>query len=327
MQHARIPAAFAVGLAVVAACCGISQAQDYPTRPIRFIVPYTPGGTVDVIARALAQTMGDTWGQQIIVDNRPGAGGNLGTEAAAKSAPDGYTLLFSTSTPLTTNLALYKSIRYQTERDFDGVTLIGESAVFVVANPKLPVKSIADVIALAKAKPDTLSIGTSGHGTVGHFLTTRLNQIEGVKIAHVPHRGGVPAVTAVLAGDVQLAIVDTTAALPLIREGQVRAIGVSSKKRSSSINTVPSLAESGVPNLEMVVWVAFMAPKGTPQPILAKLNAEVQKNLKDAKFLSLLARLGVEPVENVGLAKFNAFISQEIPRWRQIVKESGMKLQ
>ena len=136
-----------------------------------------------------------------------------------------------------------------------------------------------------------------------------------------------PAVTAVLAGDVPLAIVDTTAALPLMRDGKVRAIGVSSMKRSSSIDTVPALAESGIPNLELVVWVAFMAPKGTPQSILAKLNAEVQSNLKEAKFRSLLARLGVEPVENVGLAKFNTFIAQEIPRWQQIVKESGMELQ
>jgi tripartite-type tricarboxylate transporter receptor subunit TctC len=327
MQYARTQGAFAAGLAVVVACCGYSKAQEYPARPIRFVVPYTPGGTVDVIARALAQTIGDTLGQQIIVDNRPGAGGNLGTEAVAKSAPDGYTLLLSTSTPLTTNLALYKSVRYQTERDLAGITLIGESAVFVVANLKLPVKSITDIIALAKAKPDTLSIGTAGHGTLGHFLTTRLNQIEGVKIAHVPHRGGVPAVTAVLAGDVPLAIVDTTAALPLISDGQVRAIGVSSMKRSSSMDTVPALAESGLSDLTMVVWVAFMAPNGTPQPILGKLNSEVQRNLKEAKFQSLLARLGVEPVENVGLAKFNEFIGQEIPRWRQIVKESGMELQ
>ena len=327
MHHVRILAALAVASAVIPSCFGSSNAQEYPTRPIRFVVPYTPGGTVDVIARALAQAMGDALGQQIIVDNRPGAAGNLGTEAVAKSAPDGYTLLLSTNTPLTTNLALYKSVRYQTERDFDGITLIGESAVFVVAGLNLPVKSIADVIALAKAKPDTLSIGTAGHGTLGHFLTTRLNQIEGVKIAHVPHRGGVPAVTAVLAGDVPLAIVDTTAALPLIRDGKVRPIGVSSLKRSSSINTVPALAESGPANLTMVVWVAFMAPKRTPLPILAKLNDEVQRNLKDAKFRSLLARLGVEPVEDIGLAKFNEFIGQEIPRWRQIVKELGMDLQ
>jgi tripartite-type tricarboxylate transporter receptor subunit TctC len=327
MQYARLPVAFAVGFAAVLSCFTSARAQDYPTRPIRFVVPYTPGGTVDVIARALSQTMGDAFGQQIIVDNRPGAGGNIGTEAVAKAAPDGYTVLFSTSTPLTTNLALYKSIRYQTEKDLDGITLIGESAVFVVANLKLPVKTIADVVALAKAKPDSLSIGTSGHGTLGHFLTTRLNQIPGVKVAHVPHRGGVPAVTAVLAGDVQLAIVDTTAALPLIRDGKVRPIGVSSKKRSSSMDTVPSLSESGIPNLEIAVWVASMAPKGTPQPILEKLNAEMQRNLKDAKFRGLLARLGVEPVENMGLAKFNAFISEEIPRWRQIVKEANLELQ
>jgi tripartite-type tricarboxylate transporter receptor subunit TctC len=324
----RIAQLLAVGaLAVAAALPGLVQAQDYPNRPIRVVVPYTPGGTVDVIARMLGQNFAEAWGQQAVVDNRPGAGGNLGTEAVAKSAPDGYTLLMSTSTPLTTNLALYKSLRYDTLRDFDAVTMMGESAVFVVGSPRLQATSMAEVIALAKGKPDALSIGTAGHGTLGHFLTTRFNRLDGVKFTHVPYRGGVPAVTAVMADEVPLAIVDTTAALPLIKEGHVRAIAVSSKQRSSSLPNVPTLAESGFPNLSMVVWIAMMSPKGTPQPVLVKLNDGVQANLKTPKFREFLLQLGVEPVDGLGLGKFTAFIVEEIPRWRQIVEESGLETQ
>jgi len=319
----------AVTSALIALLIGAapSLALDYPTRPVRIIVPYTPAGAVDLLARTLGPRLTEAWGQQIVVDNRPGAGGNLGTEAVAKSPPDGYTLLLSTSTPLTTNVALYKSLRYDPERDLDALTLLAESAVFVVANKDLPVKTIADVIALAKQRSSPLLVGSSGHGTLGHFLTTQISKRAGVDLSHVPYRGGVPAVTAAMTGEVQLAIIDTVAALPFIGDGRVKGIAASGAKRSSGAPDIPTLSESGIPGLAMVVWIAAMAPKGTPQDILEKVNTEIQRSLQNEQFRAGMTRLGLEPVNGMGLRKFADYVREEIPRWRKIVEESGLELQ
>jgi tripartite-type tricarboxylate transporter receptor subunit TctC len=318
-----------IGLALVNAlvCTAPVCALDYPTRPVRIVVPYTPAGAVDLLARTLGPRLTDAWGQQIVVDNRPGAGGNLGTEAVAKSPADGYTLLLSTSTPLTTNVALYKSLRYDPERDLDTVTLLAESSVFLVANKELPVKTVADVIALAKQRTSPLLVGSSGHGTLGHFLTTQISKRAGVNLSHVPYRGGVPAVTAAMTGEVQLAIVDTVAALPFIADGRVKGVAASGSKRSSGAPDIPTLSESGVPGLAMVVWIAAMAPKGTPTDILNKIDGEIQRALQNEQFRQAMTRLGLEPVKDMGPRKLADYLRQEIPRWRKIVEESGLELQ
>jgi tripartite-type tricarboxylate transporter receptor subunit TctC len=303
---------------------GCSDALDYPTRPIRIVVPYTPAGTIDTLARTLAPRLTEAWGQQIVVENRPGAGGNIGTEVVAKSPPDGYTLMLSTSAPLTTNVKLYKSLRYDPERDLDAVTMLGDSSVFVVANNDLPVKTIADVVALAKEKP--LLAGSSGHGTLGHFLTTQINKQAGVNISHVPFRGGIASITAAMTGEIQLAVADPVSALPFINDGRVKGIAVSSAKRSTSAPQIPTLSESGIPGLVMVVWIGCMAPKGTPKEILEKINAELQRSLQDEQFRVILPRLGLDPVPGMGLQKFAGHLHEEIPRWRKIVEESGLEL-
>jgi tripartite-type tricarboxylate transporter receptor subunit TctC len=320
---ALLAATFVVALAGAAPSC----AQDYPTRPIRIVVPYTPAGAVDLLARTLGPRLTEAWGQQVVVDNRPGAGGNLGTEAVAKSPPDGYTLLLSTGAPLTTNVALYKSLRYDPERDLDAITLLAESAVLVVANKDLPVGTIADVITLARQRPAPLLIGSSGHGTLGHFLTTQIAKRAGTSLSHVPYRGGVPAVTAAMTGEVQLAIVDTVAALPFVGDGRVKGIAVSGSRRASGAPDIPTLSESGVPGLAMVVWIAMMAPKGTPQEIQVKLNAEIQRSLRDEPFRAAMLRLGLEPVTDMALQRLAGYLREEIPRWRGIVEESGLELQ
>jgi tripartite-type tricarboxylate transporter receptor subunit TctC len=317
----------ALGFAFVLASSSLCRAQDYPNRPIRIVVPYTAGGTVDILARTLGQILTDTLGWQFVIDNRPGAGGNLGTDLVAKSAPDGYTLLFSTSTPLTTNLALYKSVRYSTERDFDPVILFGDSSVFVVAKPSLPAQNIADVIALAKQNSASVSIGSSGYGTLGHFLAIGLNAKANGKIVHVPYRGGVPAITAVAAGDIPLAIVDSAAALPFVKNGTVRALATSGRNRSPTAPDLMTMAESDMPDLTMVVWIACMAPKGTPPEILRKLYSGMQDALKTAPIRESMGRLGLDTIADVGLEKFADFIRQEIPRWRQIVQESGLQVE
>ena len=186
---------------------------------------------------------------------------------------------------------------------------------------------MAELIEAAKAKPGEISVGTAGHGTLGHFLVTRLNRIPGVKVTHVPYRGGVPAATAAMAGEVPLAIIDSVAALPFITDNRVRALAYSSSKRSSSAPDVPSMADAGLADIAMTVWIACVAPKGTPPEILEKLNAEVQRNLRDPEFRAVMVRLGLDPVEDMGLARFGAFIKQEIPRWRQIVVEFGLEIQ
>jgi len=317
----------ALGLGLVLASFGIARAEDYPTRPIRIIVPYTAGGTVDILARTLSQKITDTLGWQFVIDNRPGAGGNIGTEVVARSAPDGYTLLFSTSTPLTTNLTLYKSIRYNTEKDLDSLVLLADSSVFVVATPSFPAKTVADVIRIAKEKPNTVSVGSSGFGTLGHFLATRLNKLADGNVAHVPYRGGVPAMTAAAAGDIPLAIVDSTAALPFVKAGTVRGIAVSGRKRMASAPDLPSMPESGFPDLTMEVWVASMAPKGTPPDVMKKLYNAMQDAMKTAPIREAMAKQGLDPIDDMGLEKFGEFISREIPRWRQIVQESGLQVE
>ncbi len=322
----RLAAGLLVGLGVLSPNAGWAQAETYPNRAIKIIVPYTPGGTVDVLARALGQRLTDAWGQAVVIENRPGAGGNLGTEMAAKSPADGYTLLMATNSPLTTNLALYKSVRYDTLRDFDGVTLFAETAVFFVTHPSSPTRSVAEVIELAKKEPKGISIASSGFGTLGHFLTSSLSSVANNKITHVPYRGGAPAVTAVMAGEIPYAIVDTGAATPLLNDKRVLGLAVSGTRPSVRFPDIPPFANTKMPNGSMTAWIPAMAPKGTPKPILEKLNGEIQKIMKDPAFRESMLKLGLVPIEGVGTDKLDEFVRQEVPRWKEIVANSGLEM-
>jgi len=301
-------------------------AAAYPERPITIVVPYTPGGTVDLLARALGREMTKTWGVQIIVDNRPGAGGSAGTEVVAKAKPDGYTLLLSTNSPLTTNVALYPSLGYDPIKDFEPIVLAGENSVMLVANKDLPVSTVADVIKLAKAKPGSLSAGTSGNGATTHLSLAEFNKRAGVDIVHVPYKGGVPSLTGAVSGEVQLTFSDVVPAIPLVRDGRLKAVASTGTRRAGIAPNIPTMAESGLPGFNIVAWVPLMAPKGTPPDIIAKLNKETNRILSDAAFRKEVMALGIDLLGGTP-QELATFLASELPRWKQIVIDANVKIE
>ena len=248
---------------------------EYPDHAIQIVVPYTPGGTVDLLARALGPRLTAAWAQPVVILNRPGAGGSVGAELAAKSAPDGYTLFISTNSPLTTNLALYPSLGYEPLRDFEPVILAGENSLVLAANPKLPVKSANDLIELAKRRPGELNAATSGNGSTGHLSLATFNKQAGVSITHVPYRGGIPSLTAAIAGEVELVFSDIVPAVPQIRDNRLTALGLTGLRRAQIAPDILTLDESGLPGFSITAWIGVVAPKGTPKDIVQKLNLEI----------------------------------------------------
>jgi tripartite-type tricarboxylate transporter receptor subunit TctC len=299
---------------------------EYPDRPIQIIVPYTPGGTVDILARALGARLTAAWGQPVVVLNRPGAGGSIGAEAAAKSAPDGYTLFLSTNSPLTTNLALYPSLGYDPIRDFEPIIVGGENSLVLAANPKLPVKNVADLIALAKSRPGVLNAATSGNGSTAHLSLATFNKMAGVSITHVPYRGGAPSLTAAVAGEVELVFSDIVPAAPLLHDNRLNGLGMTGLRRAAVAPEIPTLDESGLKGFSITAWVGLVAPKGTPADIVQKLNLEVGRTLRDPEFVSQLAKLGIDPLGSTP-EEFAAFLRAEIPRWKQMVQDAGAKVE
>jgi tripartite-type tricarboxylate transporter receptor subunit TctC len=311
--------------ALLIAATGPSCA-DYPDRTITIVVPYTPGGTVDLLARSLGQRLTAAWGQPVVIFNRPGAGGSLGAGQVAKSAPDGYTLLLSTNSPLTTNLALYSSLGYDPLRDFEPVIVAGENSLVLAANPKLPVKSVGELIALAKSKPGELTAATSGNGSTAHLSLAAFNKQAGVSIMHVPYRGGVPSLTAAVAGEVNLVFSDIVPAAPLVQDRRLTALAMTGLRRARVAPDIPTLSESGLPGFSITAWVGLVAPKGTPPEIVRKLNAEVLRTVKDADFARQIATMGIDPLGNTP-EEFAAFLREEIPRWKQIAQDAGAKVE
>jgi tripartite-type tricarboxylate transporter receptor subunit TctC len=299
---------------------------EYPDHGIQIVVPYTPGGTVDLLARALGPRLTAAWGQPVIILNRPGAGGSVGAEFAAKSAPDGYTLFISTNSPLTTNLALYPSLGYEPLRDFEPVILAGENSLVLAANPKLPVKSAKDLIELAKRKPGELNAATSGNGSTGHLSLASFNKQAGVSITHVPYRGGVPSLTAAIAGEVQLVFSDIVPAVPQIRDNRLTALGLTGLRRAQIAPDIPTLDESGLPGFSITAWIGVVAPKGAPKDIVQKLNLEIGRALEDSEFTRQISTMGIDPLGSTP-DEFAAFLRKEIPRWKQAVQDADVKVE
>ena len=306
---------------------GSSAAQaDYPDRPIRIIVPYTPGGTIDVVARMIGPRLTAAWGQPVVIDNRPGAGGNIGADAVAKAPPDGYTLFLATNAPLTINVAAYQNIRYDPLRDFVPITVAGENPIMLVAHPSLPASSVRELIALAKAKPGDLAAGTSGLGTTAHLSLAQFNKLAGVDVRHIPYRGGVPSLTAAVAGEVPLAFSDNVPAMPLVRDGRLKALASTGQRRSGISPDVPTMVEAGLPGFDIVATSWFAAPGGTPMDIVRKLNREVLRALNDPEFRDKLRTMGLDPL-GFTPEEAAAFLRSELPRWKSIVTEAGVKLE
>ena len=317
---------FRIVLAAFLVAVSTPLLAEYPDHTIQIVVPYTPGGTVDLLARVLGPRLTAAWGQPVVILNRPGAGGSVGAEVVAKSAPDGYTLFISTNSPLTTNLALYPSLGYEPLRDFEPIILAGENSLVLAANPKLPVKTVKDLIALAKSKPGELNAGTSGNGSTAHLSLATFNKQAGVSITHVPYRGGVPSLTAAIAGEVQLVFSDILPVVPQIRDNRLNALGLTALRRASIAPDIPTLDESGLPGFSVTAWVAVVAPKGTPNEIVQKLNLEIGRALKEPEFARQISTMGIDPLGSTP-GEFAAFLRMEIPRWRQIVQDAEVMVE
>jgi len=317
-------------LSIVLAACLLTAATpshaEYPERTIQIVVPYTPGGTVDILARKLGDRLGKAWGQPVVIINRPGAGGSVGAEVVAKSAPDGYTFLLSTNSPLTTNLTLYPSLGYEPLRDFEPIILAGENPLVLAANPNLPVKSLKELIALAKSKPGQLNAGTSGNGSTAHLSLATLNKQAGISITHVPYRGGVPSIQAAMAGEVQLVFSDIVPVIPQIHDNRLQAIGQTGLHRARIAPDIPTLDETGLPGFNITAWIGAVAPKGTPKDIVRKLNLEIGRALKDKDFAEQISAIGIDPLGGTP-DEFAALLQKEIPRWKQIVQDAGVKIE
>lgn len=299
-----------------------ATAQTYPAKPIRVIVPFPPGGAPDAFSRAIGQQLTRELKWTIVVDNKPGAGGNLGVEAAAKAAPDGYTLVFGQTSNLAINPSLYKKLPYDPAKDLAPIGLIASAPLAIVVAGNSPYRNLADVLTAAKAKPGTVTFGTPGNGTVAHLAMELLQKQAGVKLQHIPYKGASQALTDVLGGQVELYIGSVPTVMGQIKTGKLRGLAVSSKSRSPQLPSTPTVAESGVKQFDAETWFGLLAPAGTPAPIVAKLNAELNRVLKAPEVKSKIEAEGGQ-VLGGSSAEFAALMQKDLARWRVVVKDSG----
>jgi tripartite-type tricarboxylate transporter receptor subunit TctC len=311
-------------LALAATSVRPAAADDYPVRPIKMVAPFTPGSPVDVMARLLAQHLSIILKQSVVVENRPGAGTTIGMKAAALAEPDGYTLLFQSSSFVVAP-AMYKNLDYDTLKSFAPVANVAWGSWVTVAPPQLPVRNAQELISYAKAHPNTLNFGY-GQGTAPQLVGEWFNKTNGLTIASVPYKGGMQAITDMLGGNIQLNIGTTSTLLPLIREGKIRAIAQWGKTREADLPDVPTMIESGFPGLSLGFWVGLWAPAKTPAPIIERLNSAANEALGSPEMKAAMTRLGVEP--SIGSVKdFVNFIADESPKWAEIVKTSGTQIE
>ncbi len=301
-----------------------SAAEAYPDKPIRLIIPQPPGGTSDILARVLALKLAENLRQQIIIDNRAGASGTIGTDLAAKSPPDGYTLVLVYTTHATTP-GIYGKLPYDPVADFAPITLAAAAPLLLVVHPKIPVTSVKELIAYAKTRPGELNFCSAGNGSGSHLAGELFNTMTGVKLTHIPYKGSGLAITELIGGQVQLMFAGIVPIDPHVKSGRVRSIAVSSAKRSVAIPQVPTIAESGLPGFEVVGWYGVLAPARTPHPIVVRLHNELVKILQTQDIRDRLLSEGAEPVGNTP-AEFTAFIKTDIGRWAKVIKAAGAKL-
>lgn len=301
-----------------------AQQTQYPTRPVRILVAYPPGGGVDLAARVIGQKFTETFGQQMIIDNRGGGGGNISMELAAQAAPDGHTLIMTGAGPTTINVSLYKKIPFDPIRDFAPVALVASTIYALVVNPSVEAKSVKDLIALAKSRPGKLTYATAGIGAPPHLATELFKMMTGTDVVHVPYKGTGPAISDLIGGQITFMFADVLAAAPQMKAGKLRGLAVSSPRRFALVPGLPTVAESGVPGFSAVGWTGLLAPAGTPQPIVSKLNSEVVRVLPLPEVKDKLAGDGSEFGKNTP-EEFSVFIKQEIAKWAKVVKASGAR--
>ena len=315
---------YAAPLAAMAAPFPAAFAQAYPSRPIRFIVPFAAGaGVLDIMARLVGQHLGQSLGQQVLIDNRPGAGGNVGAEVAAKAVPDGYTMLMG-AVALVVSPYLYARLPFDPLTDLAPVTQVNSAPLMLVVHPSLPVNSVAELIAYAKARPGALNYGSGGVGATPFLATELFKSMAGIDVVHVPDKGGAPALADLVAGQLSFMIENVPGTLPFVKDGKLRALAITSRQRLALVPELPTMEEAGVPGYEMIGWNGIFVPKATPPEIVARLNAELVKVLRSTEVGEQLARLGAVPVGDTP-EQFGAFVKAESARWGKIIKDLGIK--
>jgi tripartite-type tricarboxylate transporter receptor subunit TctC len=315
------PSAFLLGCAFAAFS---ANAQQYPTRPVRFVVPFAPGGSTDTLARTLGAKLADALGHQVVTDNRSGGNGNIGMEIVAKSPPDGHTLVLGYIANLAIAPSLYGKLPFDPVKDFAPITQPASSPNVLTAHPSVAAKSLQEMIALARAKPGALSFASTGVASVGHLTGELINNLAKIRITHVPYKGSGQAVTDILGGHVQLMYSGFSSTIVHIKAGRLRALAVTGPKRSPALAEVPTIAEQGFPGVEATAWYGVLAPAGTPKPIIARLHGELVKILKLPDVVQRLDGLGFEIVGSTP-EQFGAYIKSEIRKWEKVVKASGAK--
>ncbi len=320
-----VASAFAGGQSHAQQATSTGSGQAYPAKPIRMICPFPPGGTTDVVARIVAQKLTAVWKEQVIVDNRTGAGGIIGTELAAKAAPDGYTVLLGSITTHAVNPALYKKLNYDPIKDFVPVTLVVSSPQLLAVHPSVAAKSVKELIALAKGKPGQLNYGSAGVGTSPHLTFELFKSMAGVDVVHVPYKGTGPAITELIGGQVQMMITGVVALMPHVKAGKLRGLAVTSAKRVAALPDLPTVAESGVPKFNVSSWFGVFLPAGTPKPIIAKMNGEIRKIVEVPDVRQKLIDQGADPVTNTP-EEFAAYVKSEMARWGKVVRDTGARI-
>ena len=297
---------------------------EYPDKAVRFVVGFTPGGPSDIVARLLGQKLAEAWGQQVVIDNRAGAGGNIAAELVAKSAGDGYTLLLGNNSILATNAALYTKLNFDPVKDFAPVILVASQPNILVVHPSLPVKSVKELIALAKAKPGQLNYASSGSGAAAHLSGELFKAMAHVDLVHIPYKGAAPALNDVLAGQDQMMFATSLSVMPHIQSGRLRALAVTTAKRMNALPQLPTVAEAGVPGFEATTWHGIVVSAATPPALVSRINADAAKVLQLPDVRDRFAVLGAEIIGGTP-DEFAAYIKKELPKWTKVVKESGAR--
>lgn len=315
---------FAAAL-MLAMPAGAALAQAYPAKPVRMVVPFPAGGATDIVGRLIAQKLSEAWGQQVIVDNRGGAGGTLGSDIAAKSAPDGHTILVATSSTHAIAPSLYAKLPYDPVRDFAPVTLLASATILLAVHPSVPAKNVRELITLGKKQPQALSFASSGNGGISHLVGEHFKSMSGIQMLHVPYKGDTPALVDLASGQVSLMFGTAVSFLPYVKSGRLNALAVTNPRRSPIVPAVPTVAESGLPGFEALQWFGIFAPAGTSREIVARLNGEIVKILRLPDVRDRLSGLGADVVGNTP-EQFAAFQKADTAKWARVVKESGAKI-
>ena len=311
-------------LCVLSACSGFAHAQSYPTKPVRVIVPFTPGGISDVLSRVMGQHLSAVMGQQFVVENRPGAGTTIAAELVAKSAPDGYTLYFIDMTTHAINATLYSRLSYDSVKDFTQIAMVAQTPLVMVVHPSLPVRSVKELIAFAKSHPEEVAYGSSGNGTILHLTGETINTMAGIKMVHVPYKGSAPAVSALLGGEIAVTFGTTPAAIPHVQAGKLRALGVTTPRRSAALPDVPAIGET-LKGFDIVLYNGVMGPAGVPREIVSRLNRELARMLTLPKIKEAWAKQGAEPIVMTP-EQVTEHLRSDIAKLGKMVRAAGAKV-